>query len=207
MKPWMLALTCSVSGCCFFSPTFKDPERPGETIEDVPATLDRYPYGDLSNAKAGEWVTYKEKDGATWTVKVISVQDFIELEITRGSVRQQQKVKPPDKVIESHLLKEKPIPQTIEQTPSRAPVDRQFEEPIVTDGQSEVGGKKISTKVLTRSFADSEGMLHEERYEFSPDVPSLFTRIGDSKIDSRRLGGVVRVATEERVVELIDWGR
>jgi hypothetical protein len=206
MKRAAFGILALVSGCCFFSPSFKDPDRPGETVEDIPAALDRFVYGDLTKARAGEWVTYKERDGTTWTIKIASADELVAVEFTRGTTRLEQKIKPPDTVVESYWIKDKPHRQTLEQAPARVPQDREFDESPVQEGEAEIAGKKIAVKILTRSFADSEGMLHEERYEFSPQVPSLFTRTGDPRVDARIQGGLVRVITDERVVELVNFG-
>lgn len=199
-------LSLCLSGCCLFSPTFRTPDRPGETVEDIPAALDRFPYGDLSRAKAGQWVTYKERDGSTWTIKVVETDELVTVDITRGTLRLRQKIRPPDVVIESTLLKDKPYKQPIEQTPARTVPDREFDPPVVHDGEARISGKAIATRILTRSFADSEGLLHEETVEFSPQVPSIVTRTGDERLDLRIAGGIVRLGTEARSLELVDFG-
>jgi hypothetical protein len=195
-----------LSGCCLFNPSFKEPPKPGETVEAVPPATDRFAWGDLSKAKQGEWVAYKDKDGTKLVLRVLSTQGAVRVELEHGKELTLQKVRPPDKVLESYVWKGGPRKQTLEQAPAGAGEDRSLEDPVEGSSTMTVGGRALKVQTLTRTFVDTEGLVHEQFYAFSEEVPRIVTRVGDARIDSRSRGGLVRIKTADRDLELVDFG-
>jgi hypothetical protein len=195
----------ALSGCCFFSPTFRQPDPPKATEEAVAPSSDRFE-GDLSAAKPGEWVTYREKDGGTWTVKVLEVGDLVWIEIRRGAEVVQQKIRLPNRIVESFLWKkDRPQRQRLEQAPPLTDPGP-LENPATGQGDRTIAGRKVATRWYRRTMVDSEGVLTEHSFEFSSNVPPIVTRSGDRSIDALASGGVVAVKTPDREWELVDFG-
>ncbi len=188
------------------STTIAIPEHLREITRVVPGVPDRYPYGDVAEAKVGQWVRYREGE-RTFTLAAVAREGedtWIEM-VEEGEVRQASarlvasggSVK---KAFYGEISADGPsktVAQALEQAPPRrakAPEGtRETGEEKVKVGDRELAARRVRVR-----SEDLEGRLTEEVTLWHPDVPTLYAGTAD--------GGLVRRASGAALLLLEAFG-
>lgn len=208
---WMMALP--VLGGCFMLPSGEKSravEVPPELRRPrlvVPPVQDHHFFGDVRRVAPGQWATYRE-DGRTVTVAAVAKDPegiWIEV-IEEGEPRlvSARLVTPEGAVLRAfyrEISKEGPsavVPQPLAQWTPPAPREERVVSRRKGEERFRAGDRDLVCVAERGRREDLEGRLHEEVTLWHPDVPRVY-RGGAS-------GGLVRLVSRGRRVELVDFG-
>lgn len=174
----------------------------------IPAVPDRYPYGDPSRLKVGQWARYAEGDRTFTLAAVAKEGDDVWVEVVEeGEPREvSARLVAPGGAVKKALFREIAkdgpsdiVPQPLEQA-ARPPL-----RPAV-EGSRE--GERVTVKVEGRELAcrqritwwtgEADGRRQMESSLWHPDVPPIY--------EGSDLGGLVRRKSLDRAIELLAFG-
>jgi hypothetical protein len=181
------------AGCSSGPPSTTVPFADVHASRVVPPVPDRHPYGDVTQAKVGQWVRYKEVERVFTIAAVAKEGDDVWIEvIDEGDDRHvSARLVAPDGSVKKALFSEvakdgvsKPALQPLEQAPPS---------PRAPDGLREtgeekvkVGDRELAAKVVHLRFETLQGRLAEEVTLWHPEVPPLYAGSPDGGLISRR---------------------
>jgi hypothetical protein len=176
-------------------------------VRAAPPVRDRFAFGNVFAVPPGSWVRYSEGGKPLGLRLLERTDELATVEIERGEEILLQKIAPGGVVVRSWAwIDGKAVEQRVLRSPEpSAPVE--WDPPDIRTGSRTLGRRSIATTRVERSRADAEGTLIREVYEFSRDLPSLFTSTGDAALDAAGHGAVVSISAPGRPdIELQDWG-
>jgi hypothetical protein len=208
MKKLGLGALALLAGCSGGATSREEevPENLRKVTRVVPTVPDRWPYGDVTKAKVGQWVRYRD-GGATFTLAAVGREgdDLWVEKIDEGEARQASARRVgPDGVVKKAFYRDftkdgasEVVPQTLEQegVPRVGPPEGTR---ATGEEKVQVGGRELVCRLVRTRSEDLEGRLREVTTLWHPDVPPLYAGTAD--------GGLVRRRSGSSVVELEGFG-